>query len=358
MVIPIMKSESVDDIMQKRIEQFNQFVMSQDIEKLSVGLFDGKMGICIYFYHQSRLTQNKEYEAFAEKLLDSICEQLYTELPVELETGLAGIGLGINYLVKSGFVEGNVNLVLKELDDKIFSSLSFQRLPTASTGDVGMLRVIMGLIYYFLNRLENDMLPKDQRELFQNIIIKSINAIENNPHPEKFNEPILFSLTTYSLPIYLMVLHMSYKLNFYNYKIEKIYDELTYKVTANIPLLHSNRMYLKAGISVTESVRPMPKWTMHKVLLDNYVDSGYVINNEFRDKNIFFSDGLVGYYFLAQKGGALSDLDAKLICRKIVKSDVWDDYLTDNNKLLTRLGLVNGFCGVILAYQDILQIMK
>lgn len=44
-----------------RIEKFNQIVLSKDIERISFGLLSGKMGICICFYHQARLTQNKAY---------------------------------------------------------------------------------------------------------------------------------------------------------------------------------------------------------------------------------------------------------------------------------------------------------
>lgn len=50
---------------------------------VTLGLFRGKMGWCIYFYCMHRLTGNTQYKKTAEELLDAICntskmEYLYT----------------------------------------------------------------------------------------------------------------------------------------------------------------------------------------------------------------------------------------------------------------------------------------
>src|ERR1035438_8832595 len=102
----------IDDIMQERIEKFNHYVMSLDIDKIPIGLFCGKMGICIYFFHQARLTKNKKYEKFAKKLMNSIYDQIHTKSINDLEDGLIGVCLGINYLIEENFLKGNINYVI------------------------------------------------------------------------------------------------------------------------------------------------------------------------------------------------------------------------------------------------------
>jgi len=42
--------------MQEHIEQFNQMVMNINLSQLPVGLYHGKMGLCIYFYELAALT--------------------------------------------------------------------------------------------------------------------------------------------------------------------------------------------------------------------------------------------------------------------------------------------------------------
>ena len=43
----------------------------------NLGLFHGKMGIVIFFYHYSRYTHNPLYEEFAGELLDEIFEEIH-----------------------------------------------------------------------------------------------------------------------------------------------------------------------------------------------------------------------------------------------------------------------------------------
>ena len=41
---------------------------------------------------------------------------------IAVEDGLAGIGLGVTYLIKNGFVEGDINELLEEIDNEIYRS--------------------------------------------------------------------------------------------------------------------------------------------------------------------------------------------------------------------------------------------
>ena len=68
-------------------------------------LFHGKMGIVLFFFELAQASQNVAYEGLASNLLDEIYDEIHYDLPINLENGLCGIGLGLEYLVKHGFME-------------------------------------------------------------------------------------------------------------------------------------------------------------------------------------------------------------------------------------------------------------
>lgn len=348
-----MDKTEMNAIMQERIEKFNQHIMSQDIEKIPIGLFSGKMGICIYFFHQARLTKNKKYEKFAEKLLDSIYSQIHLQGSIDIEDGLAGICLGIDYLIEEKFVKGNVNSILKELDDTIYRNFNFQLLSNDSQSDrkINFVNVfeIVKLSLYLCKRLENEKLPQNEKYLFEKTIIKALTKVESAINSDLFVMTSSFSLVRCYLPIFLILLSRLYKLKFYNYKIEKIIDELSFKLFSIYPLLQSNRLLLSVGM---RSINHMDKtiWQEHILLLESKVDLTDIIKTEFRNKNIFADEGISGFYFLLMKTHNLTSTNNDLIANKIITSNVWYEFLKDEKNTQSHIGLVTGFCGVILSY--------
>lgn len=350
-----MESSALDSNMQERIEKFNQFLLSQDIERIPLGLFSGKMGMCIYFYHQARQTNDKAYEKFAKKLLDFIYTQLHAEFPIDIENGLAGICIGINYLIENKFITGNPNYVLKELDDKIFQHFNFIQL-SGHIGNSDSLIKLLDIAHYFSIRLSHPKLSANERFLFNAIVIKAINQIDANASViEKFPEPLLFTIRDYYLPYYLYLLAKVYELNIYNYKIDKILEGLTDQLNSTYPLLLSNRYLLSTAMRKVSKVVKTVQWQEHIELLEQKTSATSIINDEFRNKNIFPNDGVSGFYFLLKDSDILNKNDKKAIAKKIAQSEAWDKILNDPTEIKYKMGLVNGFAGVILVYQDIQQ---
>lgn len=84
-----------------------------------IGLFHGKMGVVLFFAHYARHTGMAIYDDFASALVDEICDNIPETLPVNLESGLCGIGWGIQYLISNGFMEGDPDEILLDIDEKI-----------------------------------------------------------------------------------------------------------------------------------------------------------------------------------------------------------------------------------------------
>ncbi len=87
--------------------------------KKELGLYEGKMGDVLLFFHCARSLDNSWYEEYAEELLDEIYSDINQEIPVCFFNGLCGIGWGIEYLVQHGFVKGCTDDILADLDKKV-----------------------------------------------------------------------------------------------------------------------------------------------------------------------------------------------------------------------------------------------
>jgi hypothetical protein len=87
---------------------------------------NGKMGICLFFYHYSRYSNKALYEEFAGTLLDEVIDSLHKDSPVDFVNGIAGIGWAVEYLVQNKFIEADTDEILADVDQSVlqyFNSL-------------------------------------------------------------------------------------------------------------------------------------------------------------------------------------------------------------------------------------------
>lgn len=95
-----------------------QFILKDSLKE-DLGLYNGKMGYVLFFFHCARHLDNLWFEKYAEDLLDEIYSDVTLETPLNFFNGLCGIGWGIEYLVQHGFVKGCTDEILADLDEKV-----------------------------------------------------------------------------------------------------------------------------------------------------------------------------------------------------------------------------------------------
>lgn len=117
---------------------------------LNDGLQDGKTGAAIFFFNCARKTEEDVYENLANCLLDNLFDNLSDKKSLEFAKGLCGIGWGIEYLLQHGFVEGDANEVLSDIDIYVINEICFQHM-TGLNLDWG----VIGLGRYILMRLRS-----------------------------------------------------------------------------------------------------------------------------------------------------------------------------------------------------------
>ena len=109
----------------KNIQIINNKLLALNFNDYPLSLFYGKMGVCIYFYILSRIEPNDNYKHQAELLLDDILKESQNILDITMEYGLTGIGLGLNYLIKEKYIEGDINKILEDVDNLVFKRIAF-----------------------------------------------------------------------------------------------------------------------------------------------------------------------------------------------------------------------------------------
>lgn len=121
-----------------------------------LGLFHGKMGIAIYFALYSRYIDKSLYNDFAGLLLEEIFNKVHiVNNNISFESGLCGIGWGIEYLLENKFVRGNSDEILVEIDCKIME-YNIKKLKNMSVE-----QGVLGIGYYVEKRLQSSCRSKN-----------------------------------------------------------------------------------------------------------------------------------------------------------------------------------------------------
>lgn len=85
----------------------------------SIGLYQGKLGVVIFFYYYGRYAHDHLYTQLADELLDQVTNNISIESSVGFGCGMSGIAWGVHHLIENNFVEGDVNELFSELDTYI-----------------------------------------------------------------------------------------------------------------------------------------------------------------------------------------------------------------------------------------------
>ena len=310
----------------------------------SIGLADGRTGLCIYFYCISRMCNNKDYYQKAELLMGEIFEQVANIKVYDIKTGLAGIGLGIDYLVENQYLEGDINDILEDVDNALFLQICNRE----KTWD-NDISLQLQLLYYFTIRLRKQNKNSENKYFFREVVVDTINFISEKIYSLFQEEQISFSMENTSIMSLLTLYHCG---ELYKDKTIRILKDISFCTLSKIPVLHSNRLHLLYAMDKVNKKIETNGWNEHIKLLARETDVEYIIEKELADE-LYFSNGLPGIYFLLSglEDYFSSDRIYKyknLIINKIEASPVWDALLDNEDYLKLKSGLFSGSIGTSL----------
>jgi len=329
----------------------DELIMAQSKQLSDVGLLQGKMGICLYYYISGRMFNNQQYTKFSDSLLDEIYNKMPTS-NIHFDNGLIGIGCAIEYLVQHGYVTGNTDDILQEIDVQILKQLTNDD----NLRNLNLTNGCAGYLYYLISRLQNKTFDKKNNSLHKlkrELLFHLINNIEKNllASFEFVNKDISFDLFA-SLPVIISLLKNAYSLDVYNDKILKIIEQILNCLETMIPTLNINRLYLVTVLLECSNIiksKQLEKCTNFLFYSIDYED----IVNEITEHNWSLRTGITGAKLI------LWDLLKKLPTESNYYDKINNVYGTINNllsslsiddKLATsKIGISDGIIGVKLA---------
>lgn len=105
------------------LERIANHLMLKTSSSDDLGLYNGKIGVVLFFYHYAKHTDNQLYDDFAGLILDEIYNEMHELLPIAFSNGI------IINTIEAGEV---VWISVKSLSDKIVALLSCE-----SAKDIG-----------------------------------------------------------------------------------------------------------------------------------------------------------------------------------------------------------------------------
>ena len=183
---------------------------------VDLGLLRGKMGIVIFLYHYARHASKPAYSDQADELLDELFAALHGILPPSFADGVAGIGFGLNYLIRNRFIETDDDLdeLFKEVDNQLLGTVQ-QRFSFDTRTDSTSLPLSIGL--YALSRIKTGQRTPSKNKLVSTLLVEIQTIYKNG---KQLSDRKLIAPSFTSSVIYCLFEIHSY--GFYKKKVEKI----------------------------------------------------------------------------------------------------------------------------------------
>lgn len=111
------------------------------------GLVHGKVGIAVFFFHYARFTNNILYADYGMDLIDGMLNQIHVNTPADYEKGIAGIGVGLDYLIRNSFLSVEDD-ICEDFDGRMMRAVMYD--PYL---DFSKYRGLIGYGRYWMTRL-------------------------------------------------------------------------------------------------------------------------------------------------------------------------------------------------------------
>ncbi len=140
---------SVNNLVQikKDLQQIVDMLLLNGTLTECPGLLHGKMGIAIFFFHYAKFTKNELFADYAMDVISGLLDQIHVNSPADYGRGLAGIGVGFDYLVQHGF------LSTKEDICEDFYQRTEQVVKYEHWGNFSLYNGVIGYGRYWITRL-------------------------------------------------------------------------------------------------------------------------------------------------------------------------------------------------------------
>lgn len=130
------------------------------------GLVHGKMGIATFFFHYAQYTGNELFADYAMDVIGEMLNQMHVNSPANYEKGIAGIGVGIDYLIRKNFLDVEED-ICEDFDYIMYRAVMYDPWP-----DFSQYNGLVGYGRYWITRLCYQTPSAQARECLLHIIAR------------------------------------------------------------------------------------------------------------------------------------------------------------------------------------------
>lgn len=310
-------------------------------------LLKGDMGVCVYYFVMGRKRQDATFTQKGEDALGKIMSRMDRYKKLCIEDGIVGIALGMTFLLRHKYVEGDINEVLHDIDSYVYKGMEAV-LGKAPHTEENL--PILDMLIYFLMRYE-DMASPIRKKFYRRIVVYLFNYIYVHRPDSFYQESLPFNLKKESY-LFMAMLVRIYEAGMERKRISRIFKEMKSSLFSNFPMLHANRLYLMTVAYMVGDCIGDKEWLDFSFQLSSHIDFIHVLEEELADKNILPMSGVIGIWLLLeinQKMGnsVKSNLEGYHFRERIMKSTLWDRIEIDG-EFLSNCYSLDGYCGIRL----------
>jgi hypothetical protein len=154
----------------KHLRQIADMLLLNGTLTESPGLVHGKMGIAVFFFHYAQHTDNMLYADYAMDLISEMLNQIHVNSPADYEKGIAGIGIGIDYLIQNNYLNAEDD-ICEDFDQRMYRAVMYD-----PWQDFSQYNGLTGYGRYWISRLHYQLPELQAREC----LIHIVGLIEGN----------------------------------------------------------------------------------------------------------------------------------------------------------------------------------
>ena len=148
----------------KDLQQITDMLLLNGTLTECPGLVHGKMGIAIFFFHYAQYTNNMLFADYAMDLIDQILNQLHVNSPANYKKGIAGIGVGFDYMIRNNFLDIEDD-ICEDFDGRMYRAVKYD-----PWQDFSQYNGLTGYGRYWMTRLNFPTPAMQARECLTSIV--------------------------------------------------------------------------------------------------------------------------------------------------------------------------------------------
>lgn len=332
------------------------------LPKDNLGLFTGKSGSILIMYVLNRQFKDPELKKIADTLLKEVMEDAISLHNLTFDKGLLGIGCAVNYLLANGYVEGNPDDLLSDIDALLYKTLKDKNVKIGISCSTGLI----GILIYLVERI---VVSTNRESLNYKLKMAALREVVNKLEQAMPTQFVgitkdVYTSIIFNYPILFIYLKKAIDLNIYSSKILCMVQTWTLYMGSYIPYYNINKLYMLVALAYLNTLANDELLNKQISLLIFSFDFNIMLN-EIDSKIMNINEGYAFVAILLYSAENLfhgTEFEVKChnfrkeLCAK--HNHLYKQYLNNIPEKNFNLNLINGFLGIELLntlYPDVLK---